>query len=130
MSASDRLIPTETNPSSLEDMAQKSLPPTPAVATTKENPPATQGDQKQDSSDHRQPPPQPGREKKSGADDKREWMERFQPPKDANPLDLGKQKGDRWAKDPVTGQDILIRDPKFEGKHAKKIWSCDSKASL
>ena len=47
--------------------------------------------------------------------EKKELMEKFQPPKDAKPIDLAQQKGDRWAKDPVTGGMVLIRDPDFKG---------------
>ena len=39
----------------------------------------------------------------------------MQPPKGSKPIDLAQQKGDRWARDPVTGQDVLIRDPSFAG---------------
>ncbi|TFK47021.1 hypothetical protein OE88DRAFT_1666844 [Heliocybe sulcata] len=76
----------------LNGEADKSLPPTPAGVP--------------------QPPP-PEAQKKSGADEKREMMERLQPPKDSKPADKGKQKGDRWEKDPVTGLQVLVKDPKF-----------------
>lgn len=77
---------TDTHPNVLD----KSLPPTPA--------------------------PGSGAQKKSGADKKKEIMERMQPAKGSRPTDAAQQKGDRWVKDPVTGQDILLKDPKFKGE--------------
>ncbi|KAK7679647.1 hypothetical protein QCA50_017359 [Cerrena zonata] len=64
----------------------KSLPPTPA--------PHSGGDSKQDQ--------------------KRELMERMQPPKGSKPTDAAKQKGDKWVKDPVTGQQVLLKNPQME----------------
>lgn len=66
----------------------KSLPPTPAV----------------------QPPPPRGQPKQ---DDKKELMERMQPPKGSSPMDAAKQKGGKWVKDPVTGQTVLLKNPQM-----------------
>lgn len=122
MSAGDRLIPTETNPAiDTDPVIDKSLPPTPAVhppptgPTAAPAPPPANGD----SNTNGDIPPQPkkgDKKHKSGADEKKALMERFQPPKDKKPTDLAQQKGDRWEKDPVTGGDVLLRDPKFEGQ--------------
>lgn len=73
--------------------ADKSLPPTPSP----------------------QAAPGPTRPTQSGAERKKELMERMQPPKGSRPTDAAQQKGDRWVKDPVTGQDVLLKDPKFKG---------------
>ncbi|THG95827.1 hypothetical protein EW026_g5890 [Hermanssonia centrifuga] len=91
MSSPDRLIPTEDNPTTLPNAMDndKSLPATPGASS-------------------------PTKNNKSAADEKKELMERMQPPKGSRPLDAAQQKGDRWAKDPVTGQDVLIRDAKFK----------------
>ena len=109
--------------------ADKSLPPTPAHGanpdiahgngrthggvngTSKPNDEVTTSSI-QAQSDRPSPPPTP---KKSGNAEKQEMMEKMQPPKGSKPIDLAQQKGDRWAKDPVTGQDVLIRDPSFKG---------------
>ena len=50
-----------------------------------------------------------------GKDEKKELMEKMQPPKGSKPIDLAQHKGDRWEKDPVTGGTVLIRDPDFKG---------------
>jgi hypothetical protein len=60
-------------------------------------------------------PGQPQADGKSKQDEKKEMMERLQPPKGAKATDAGKQKGDRWLRDPVTGQDVLVKDPQFKG---------------
>ena len=65
-------------------------------------------------------PPTPGQKKQSGSEEKQELMDRMQPPKGTRPTDLAKQKGDKWVKDPVTGEQVLLRNPKFEGT------SCDA----
>lgn len=123
MSAGDRLIPTETNP-----VIDKSLPPTPAVAPAPAAPlngkPAVNGDAADvhtDSNGVADTPPKPTKadKHKSGQDEKKALMERFQPAKDKKPTDQAEQKGDRWAKDPVTGGDVLIRDPKLEGTSSR-----------
>lgn len=131
MSAGDRLIPTETNP-----VIDKSLPPTPAVAPAA---PATSGSAaaaplnvkpavnsdaangRTDSNGVADSPPKPTKadKHKSGQDEKKALMERFQPAKDKKPTDQAEQKGDGWAKDPVTGGDVLIRDPKLEGTSSR-----------
>ena len=52
-----------------------------------------------------------------GADEKKELMQRMQPPKGARPTDMAQQKGERWERDPTTGLEVLVKDPKFEGAH-------------
>lgn len=52
---------------------------------------------------------------KTGKEEKKELMDRMQPGKGSSPLDMAQQKGDRWATDPVTGGEVLIRDPSFKG---------------
>ncbi|KAI0074714.1 hypothetical protein K474DRAFT_1665159 [Panus rudis PR-1116 ss-1] len=81
----------------------KSLPPTPGVPADGS---ASNG---------------PDSAKRSKQDEKRELMERMQPPKDAKPIDLAKQKGDKWVKDPVTGQQVLLRNPQFEDFRGKGL---------
>ncbi|KAI0826298.1 hypothetical protein BC629DRAFT_1605012 [Irpex lacteus] len=129
MSASDRLIPTETNP-----VIDKSLPPTPAVAPAAAAPlngkPVVNTDASNghtDSNGVADTPPKPTKadKHKSGQDEKKALMERFQPAKDKKPTDQAEQKGDRWAKDPVTGGDVLIRDPKLEGLDNAALDSSD-----
>lgn len=73
--------------------------------------PADQADYQDDKS----LPPTPAAQS-SKADEKKELMDRLQPPKDSKATDAGKQKGDRWVRDPVTGQDAYIREPEFKGK--------------
>jgi hypothetical protein len=58
-------------------------------------------------------PPTPG--VKTGSEEKKEMMERLQPSKNAKATDAAQRKGDRWARDPTTGVDVLIKDPEFEG---------------
>jgi hypothetical protein len=52
---------------------------------------------------------------RSGADEKKEMMERLQPAKNAKATDAAQRKGDRWERDPTTGVDVLVKDPEFEG---------------
>lgn len=108
------------------EAVDKSLPPTPALggAPSKPNENGVTNDgvhengrANGDATTPSQPqqeqapvPPKPG--KKSGQEEKKEMMEKMQPSK---PTDLAQQKGDRWAMDPVTGQDVLIRDLNFKG---------------
>lgn len=93
----------------MPDLQDKSLPPTPAAAP---------------------PSGPPAQAKKSGADEKREMMDRLQPPKDAKATDAGKQQGDRWAKDPTTGLDVLIKDPQFESASALPALTRDAGANV
>jgi hypothetical protein len=55
-------------------------------------------------------PPTPA--PRSGADEKKEIMDRLGP--QGKPIDMAQQKGDHWAKDPTTGGDVLIKNPEFE----------------
>lgn len=107
-SAPDRLIPTEDNPC----RPDKSLPATPGPQPTAHPEPNTQvnGTPPSVANANNTSP-----KKKSGQDEKKELMERLQPPKDSKPTDMAQQKGDRWAKDPTTGGDVLIKDLEFEG---------------
>ena len=41
----------------------------------------------------------------------------MQPPKGIKPIHLAHQKGEKWVRDPVTGQDVLIKNPQFKGVH-------------
>ena len=43
-------------------------------------------------------------------------MERMQPPKGTKPIAAAKQKGDKWVRDPVTGQQVLLKNPQMKGK--------------
>ena len=43
-------------------------------------------------------------------------MERMQPPKGTKPIDTAKQKGDKWVRDPVTGQQVLLKNPQMKGQ--------------
>ena len=54
----------------------------------------------------------------SNKDEKRELMERMQPPKGTKPIDAAKQKGDKWVRDPVTGQQVLLKNPQMKGKNS------------
>lgn len=81
----------------------KALPPTPN--------PAPGAPQRKQSAVPQ--PPAPAHEKKSGKDEKKELMDRMQP-NGSRPVDMAQQKGDRWEKDPTTGGDVLIRDPKIK----------------
>lgn len=135
----DRLIPTESHPGSefsrplpervvmsppvFAPSEDKSLPPTPAAgaavapgnghvanndaAASNGNVPDAQQATDAAKSKHHQ---------KTGKEEKKELMDRMQPTKGSSPLDLAQQKGDRWATDPVTGAEVLIRDPSFKGK--------------
>ena len=80
----------------------------------KDNPlppsPAASKDRKKDKKEDK-------KEKSKGADEKKELMERMQPPKGARPTDMAQQKGERWERDPTTGLEVLVKDPKFEGTH-------------
>ena len=64
-------------------------------------------------------------------DEKKELMERMQPPKGTRPTDVAKQKGDKWVMDPATGEQVLLRHPRFEGTCAVYLFlfriltSCD-----
>jgi hypothetical protein len=115
MSAPDRLIPTETNP-----VIDKSLPPTPAPLAAPGSIPAAPSDAHADGLNGNtngvdgSAPPNAAKVK-SGQDEKKALMNRLQPPKGQKPTDLAQQKGDRWAKDPVTGGNVLIRDSTLEG---------------
>ncbi|KAJ3523496.1 hypothetical protein NM688_g8720 [Phlebia brevispora] len=107
----DRLIPTESNPSTLtEENVEKALAPMPK----------TSGREPQKGGAGLPVPP-PEQARKSGAEEKKELMDKMQPPKDARPLDMAEQKGDRWEKDPTTGVDVLIRDSKFEHFRGKGL---------
>ncbi|GJE96327.1 C2 domain-containing protein [Phanerochaete sordida] len=138
-SANARLIPTEDDPSPLQGASppiDKSLPPTPAPGAngtlngahpngdtaaapapptngTANAPAPTNGaaNAPTTTSETTQPA---GKAKKSGKDEKKELMDKMQPPKGSKPIDAAQQKGDRWAKDPVTGGMVLIRDPDFK----------------
>jgi len=58
-------------------------------------------------------PPTPGVGGKSGAEQKKEIMERLQP--QGKPIDAGKRgKKEHWERDPTTGMDVLVKDPSFE----------------
>ncbi|KAL4244032.1 hypothetical protein ABKN59_010294 [Abortiporus biennis] len=59
-------------------------------------------------------PPMPAQPKKEGADEKQELMNRMQPPKQSSPLDMGKESGGKWVKDPITGGSVQLRDPDDE----------------
>jgi hypothetical protein len=62
-------------------------------------------------------PPTPGvPAQKSGADQKKEMMERLQPK--GKPIDAAQRKGERWELDPTTKQNVLIKDPSFERESA------------
>lgn len=95
--------PTTTTPASNGTATAPSQPAANVPQATTEKP----------NSEQAQAPAKGG--KKSGKDEKKELMEKMQPPKGSKPIDMATQKGDRWAKDPVTGQDVLIRDPSFKG---------------
>lgn len=148
VTAQDPLIPTEEHPGPLAqaNVVDKSLPPTPAPGTI---PPTVGGSANGTGNghtnggangaangevnghatgkvpanttqpEHASTPAKPG--KKSGKDEKKELMERMQPPKGSKPIDVAQQKGDRWVRDPVTGQDVLIRDPTFAEFRAKGL---------
>ncbi|KAH8101901.1 hypothetical protein BXZ70DRAFT_932402 [Cristinia sonorae] len=66
-------------------------------------------------------PPTPGPRGKAPSDEKKELMERMQPPQGSRPIDLAKQKGDKWVTDPVTGDQVLLRNPQFADFHEKGL---------
>ncbi|EIN09925.1 hypothetical protein PUNSTDRAFT_143315 [Punctularia strigosozonata HHB-11173 SS5] len=83
---------------------------------------AQNGDAGVDADQNKSLPPTPAAqpEPKSKQDEKKEMMERLQPPKGAKATDAGKQKGERWVRDPVTGQDVLVKDPQFKGQYFRE----------
>lgn len=101
----------------LTGLVDKSLPVTPAEAPAA---PKTEV-----AAPNGSPPKQP---RKSGAEEKKELMEKMQPSKGSRPVDMGKQKGDHWEKDPTTGLDVLIRDAQFKGTLVQVVrYTCISK---
>lgn len=63
-------------------------------------------------------------------DEKRELMERMQPPKGTKPIDAAKQKGDKWVTDPVTGQQVLLKNPQMNGEYRSHSMFLDYSLSL
>ncbi|KAH8835959.1 hypothetical protein DL96DRAFT_1809735 [Flagelloscypha sp. PMI_526] len=56
---------------------------------------------------------------KSGKQQKQEMMNRLQPPKGTKATDKAKSKGQYWARDPVTDEDVLLKDLTFKDFRAK-----------
>lgn len=73
-------------------------------------------------------PATPGVGAKSGAEQKKEIMERLQP--QGKPIDVGKHgKKEHWERDPTTGMDVLVKDPSFESESSRD-WSRRSMSDL
>ena len=121
--------PTSTAGSFRQRAGSENAPPSPQVVTKEKTSVLSRRRKSSSVADKDKPLPQsPGstkeskkdkkkekKEKNKGADEKKELMERMQPPKGARPTDMAQQKGDRWERDPTTGLEVLVKDLKFEG---------------